>query len=410
MTPAELSRTVLATVHRAVEAGELSAPLPTSVKVEQPRRPGTGDYATGIALQLAGPAARPPRAVAEILRARLATEPGIAGVEIAGPGFLNISLDAGARTGLLAAVLAQGTAYGHGDDLAGTAVELRHPHETRAAVTADALARILRALGADVTAPGPDRPDLAWAVLGVRPSDDVPGAEARAAQRHAAQGREIVRVRPVPVRLTGPHDGPHDDGPAPGSGPQALGDGAPAVSQATPAPGATPAAVLAARLGPDATRWALLRPAGHDHPRITDDLLVQRETNPLFRVRYAHARARALVRNAADLGFAPDPAAPDPAAGHRAHQDSAAALLSALAEYPAVLRSAARHRAPDRLARHLVVLADAFFRFHDTCAVLPRGGEKPEAAHRVRTALAQAAGTVLAGGLHLLGITAPDML
>lgn len=386
MTPAELSRTVLATVHRAVEAGELSAPLPAIVKVEQPRRPGTGDYATGIALQLAGPAARPPRTVAEILRARLATEPGIAGVEITGPGFLNISLDADAHRGLLATVLAQGIAYGHGDDLAGTALELRHPHETRAAVTAGALVSILGALGADATVSGPQGPDPAWDVLGVRSPD---GAHA-----HDERHREIVRVRPVPVRLDDEQDGP--------GGPSSI------------------AAVLAGRLGSDAARWALLRPAAHDHPRISDDLLVQRETNPLFRVRYARSRARALVRNAADLGFAPDPAAEAPgadrsAAGHRAHapaqQETATAqLLAALAAYPRVLRSAARHRAPDRLARHLVVLADAFFRFHDACAVLPRGGEKPEAAHRVRTALAQATGTVLTGGLHLLGITAPDLL
>ncbi|MCM2578179.1 ArgS-related anticodon-binding protein NrtL [Streptomyces meridianus] len=398
MTPAELSRTVLATVHRAVEAGELSAPLPTSVKVEQPRRPGCGDYATGIALQLAGPAARPPRTVAEILRARLAAEPGIAGVEIAGPGFLNISLDAGAHSGLLATVLAPGRAYGHGDDLAGTAVELRYPDETRAAVTADVLARILAALGADVTTSGPDRPDPAWAaLLGVRPPDGAAAAEApvRTVPSRPARHRESVRIRPVPVRLTGSYDGPA----RPGDDSHAVHSNHPGI-----------AALLVDRLGSDAVRWALLRPAAHDHPRITDDLLVQRESNSLFRVRYAHARARALVRNAADLGVPPEPAATgDPAAG-RTEGPAVTALLGALAEYPTVLRSAARHRASDRLARHLVVLADAFFRFHDTCAVLPRGEEKPEAAHRVRTALAQGTGTVLAGGLHLLGITAPDML
>ncbi len=58
-----------------------------------------------------------------------------------------------------------------------------------------------------------------------------------------------------------------------------------------------------APLGPDAARWALLYPAPHDRPRITADHLLQRESNPLFRVRYAHARARALGRNAVRLGF-----------------------------------------------------------------------------------------------------------
>ncbi|MBY8847148.1 ArgS-related anticodon-binding protein NrtL, partial [Streptomyces sp. SP2-10] len=62
-----------------------------------------------------------------------------------------------------------------------------------------------------------------------------------------------------------------------------------------------------APLGPDAAQWALLHPAPHDRPRITADHLVQRESNPLFRVRYAHARIRSLSRNAARLGFTAEP-------------------------------------------------------------------------------------------------------
>ena len=72
------------------------------------------------------------------------------------------------------------------------------------------------------------------------------------------------------------------------------------------------------------------------------------------------------------------------------------------------LATAARHRAPDRLARHLVTVADAVLVFQHT--VLPLGDEKPSAAHRARLALAEAAGTVLAGGLSLLGIDAPEHL
>ncbi|MCW7945386.1 arginyl-tRNA synthetase, partial [Streptomyces hygroscopicus] len=153
-----------------------------------------------------------------------------------------------------------------------------------------------------------------------------------------------------------------------------------------------------APLGADAARWALLYPAAHDRPRITADHLLQRESNPLFRVRYAHARARALSRNAARLRF-------DGLPGDVA---DAACLVRALAEYPNVLTQAAAHRAPDRLARHLVVVADALLAFQHT--VLPLGDEKPSAAHRARLALAEAAGTVLAGGLSLLGISAPDYL
>ncbi|OIJ90655.1 ArgS-related anticodon-binding protein NrtL [Streptomyces monashensis] len=164
-----------------------------------------------------------------------------------------------------------------------------------------------------------------------------------------------------------------------------------------------------APLGADAARWALLHPAPHDRPRITADHLVQRESNPLFRVRYAHARVRSLSRNAGRLGFGaePGPLGLDSDTGF----DSGSAsreLLAALVEHPRILAAAATHRAPDRLARHLVTVADAALPFLAT--VLPCGEEKPSAAHRARLALAEAAGTVLAGGLSLLGIDAPEHL
>ncbi|MFD5542545.1 DALR anticodon-binding domain-containing protein, partial [Streptomyces sp. NPDC127079] len=119
------------------------------------------------------------------------------------------------------------------------------------------------------------------------------------------------------------------------------------------------------------------------------------------------------------LGFAADPN--DPPAAPAADTgdlpvapaalvapDAPAALVTALADYPRILTAAATHRAPDRLARHLVTVADAALPFLAT--VLPRGDEKPSAAHRARLALAEATGTVLAGGLSLLGIDAPEHL
>ncbi|MGP3924793.1 ArgS-related anticodon-binding protein NrtL [Streptomyces sp. 8N616] len=385
MTPAELSRTVLCTVRRAVEAGELRAPVPARAVVRRPPRPGCGDYATNIALQLAKGAGRSPRQVAEILRPRIEQAAGVARVDIAEPGFLNITLEDGSDTALVQAVLASGASYGHQPPSSESesyghsdprthrpAVELSFPYDTRAAVTADALARILRARGAtDVTLRCEREPDPVWEELGVTTDTETYGSVSAAdepAVRHV--------IRPVPVKV--------------------------------------PAHDLLRTLGPDATRWALLRPAAHDHPRTAPaQLLAQRESNPLFRVQYAHARARALLRNAADLGIT-DPAAGDPGdpgnPGDKPSLTTFAPLLAALGEYPAVLASAARLRAPDRVARHLEALADAFFRFHDTCPVLPRGDEKPEGPHRARAALAQAAGTVLAGGLHLLGITAPTHL
>ncbi|MFI9118131.1 ArgS-related anticodon-binding protein NrtL [Streptomyces bikiniensis] len=172
--------------------------------------------------------------------------------------------------------------------------------------------------------------------------------------------------------------------------------------------------------GTDAVRWAFLRAAPHDRPLDPGPLLVPHERNPLFRVQYAHSRTRRLLVNARQLGFTPEPGRLDgldqprepgrPGGsgrpGHPRHH--AAPLLGALRDHPLVLLAAARHRAPDRVARHLEAVADALLAFQH--AVLPLGDEKPSAAHRSRLALAEAAGTVLAGGLSVLGISAPDRI
>ncbi|MFI0763899.1 ArgS-related anticodon-binding protein NrtL [Streptomyces melanosporofaciens] len=344
MTPAQLSRTVLHTVRRAVEDDELCVAVPERVKVRTPPRPGCGDYATNVALLLAR-GARDARGegdalvIAEVLRRRLVRAPGIARVDVAAPGFLNITLEGTSHVQLVRAVLSQGLRYGHGDALAGVSVPLGASDEVRAALVAHVVRGLVDATGGVV----------------------VPG--------------EGPVVRAVPV-----------------SGRDLL-----------------------TRLGPDAARWALLRPAGHDLPDLDPGhLLSQREDNALFRVRYAHARTRALMRNAGQFGITPQPqpqSDPDlePATGAYRHP-AEAALLALLADHPRTLEAAARHRAPDRLARQLVALADGFFRFHDACPPLPAGELKPSAVHRSRLALADAAGAVLAGGLHLLGISAPEHL
>ncbi|MFB7464515.1 ArgS-related anticodon-binding protein NrtL [Streptomyces sp. NPDC056224] len=154
---------------------------------------------------------------------------------------------------------------------------------------------------------------------------------------------------------------------------------------------------VVARYGSDAAHWAMLAVPARETPVFSEVLLVQGEASEFFRVRYAHARSRALVRNADQLGFHPE-----------AGDVDAPALLRLLADHPLVLESAAHHRAPERLTRHLVELADALLDFQ--YRVLPQGDEKPSAAHRARLALAEAAGTVLAGGLALLGIDAPTRL
>ncbi|MFD5965418.1 ArgS-related anticodon-binding protein NrtL [Streptomyces sp. NPDC060311] len=403
MTPVELSRTVLHAVRRAVDAGELSVAVPTRAVVAPPGPGGCGDYATSIALQLARPAGQTPFRVAEVLRPYLVGADGITDVVLTGPGFLNISLDrAAAGVGLVGEILRRGARYGYAEQPDGRVVQLHCPHDLRAVVVAEASARLLRSQGALVRVTAEGFED-AWAsVLGV--TVDAVGV---------APAELPVNVRPVPV------------------------------------PASETADLMS--LGRDAGRWALLHPAPHDRPRTGDEHLVQRESNPLFRVRYAHARARAATRNAADLGFTADPdpgpvtgsgsgtptgpvtgsdpgtptgpltvsgsgtptaplpgSAPGTPTAPTPLADAAPALLAALADHPRVLAAAAEHRAPDRLARHLVAVADAAVPFLLT--VLPRGGEKPSAAHRARLALAEAVGAVLAGGLALLGIDAPDHL
>ncbi|WP_069755410.1 ArgS-related anticodon-binding protein NrtL [Streptomyces sp. EN16] len=394
MTPADLSRTVLHAVRRAVDEDALRAPVPARVRVERTRPGGSGDYACAVALQLAGPAALPALEVAAILRERVAAEPGVGRVEITGPGFLSFTLDAPAvgDRAVLDAVREQGLAYGHGDALREEILQFHHAREVRAAVTAHAVRRLVVAQGARVRVSCEEASDPDWARLGVT------------VDAHGTPPVPLTGIRPVPAGVT--------------------------------------AGELLERLGPDAVRWGLLRPAGHDRAALGPELLVQGEANPLFRVRYAHARARALTRGAALLGFTAGHAsyagpAPDgeghaetapgaghaphtPGAGHAQHapyregplpyHGAARPLLDLIADHPGVLLAAARHRAPDRVARQLEAVAHAFFDFHDSCPPLPAGDEKPSAAHRARLALAEAAGTVLAGGLSLLGIRAPEHL
>ncbi|MCE7081791.1 arginine--tRNA ligase [Streptomyces sp. ST2-7A] len=285
MTPAQLSDAVLRSVRHAVRSGELCVAVPGRAGVRRPPH-GDADWSTGIALALAGPAGRPGREVAETLRAHLSATPGVARVEVAGPGFLDIHL-------------------------------------------ADA---------ADVAVLAP------W--LDAPPIDPWPEDPAR-----------------------------------------------------------------------DVARWAAV--AGGDPA----ELLTQREPNPLFTVRWAHARCRALSRGGAAMGLTPalgdgatDAAgAPETATPAEAGRSEVVRLI---AEYPR-LRDALTAaldgegtpgEAGAAVARFLFSLADTFLAAETTTPALPVGEEKPGAVHRVRLAVALATGTVLADGLHRLGVNAPDHL
>ncbi|MFE3994265.1 ArgS-related anticodon-binding protein NrtL [Streptomyces goshikiensis] len=314
MTPADLSRTVVRAVRRAVEEGELPAGtgVPERVVVDRTRPGGVGEYATAVAFQIAKRAGMAPAEVARVIAGMLAGVPGIERVEITGAGFLNFVLAERSAADLVREVRERGARYGFAAP----------DGELRARVVGDAVRRILWSQG--------------------------------------QEGLGGLFVAPLARRDRG----------------------------------------VVAAYGADAAAWAMLAVAPHETAVFSPRLLLQDEAaNEFFRVRYAHARSRALTANAAQLGF---PAEPGPVGGE------GGAVVRGLLDHPLVLEAAAHHRAPERVVRHLVGLADALLDFQ--YRVLPKGDEKPSAAHRARLALAEAAGTVLAGGLALLGIDAPDCL
>jgi arginyl-tRNA synthetase len=161
VTPAKLAETVLAAAHAVFAARGLDrAALPESTVVERPRNPEHGDYASTLALQVTKKVGVPPRELAAALADELTRAPGVKSVEIAGPGFLNIRLDPAAAGELAREVVQAGDRYGHSDRLAGQRLNLEfvsanptgpvHIGGVRWAAVGDALARLLRAAGAQV--------------------------------------------------------------------------------------------------------------------------------------------------------------------------------------------------------------------------------------------------------------------
>src|SRR6266545_4720545 len=138
-----------------------SAALPATTSVERPRNPEHGDYASTLALQLGKKVGKAPRELAAAIADKLRQADGIKDVEIAGPGFLNIRLDAGAAGEMVGVIVAEGSRYGHGTQLAGQKINLEfvsanptgpiHLAHTRWAAVGDALHRIFTAAGATVT-------------------------------------------------------------------------------------------------------------------------------------------------------------------------------------------------------------------------------------------------------------------
>ncbi|NBU32587.1 MAG: arginine--tRNA ligase [Actinobacteria bacterium] len=171
---------------------------------------------------------------------------------------------------------------------------------------------------------------------------------------------------------------------------------------------------LVEEVGVDAARYSLIRyPV--DSPLTLDlDLLIQRTNdNPVYYVQYAHARIASVLRNAAELGII----GADPSLWNSADFDPSllthereGQLLGLLADYPRVVTSAGELREPHRIARHLEEVATGYHRFYDACRVLPQGDEPATELTIARLWLCAAARQVIANGLDLLGVSAPQRM
>jgi len=157
----QLTRVITEAIARAISSGEIQGNLPDTVPLERPKNRDHGDYATSIALQLAKAAGKNPREVALILQKQIGTTPLISAVDIAGPGFLNFTLNRASQANLVASIIESGAIYGQGNSLAGVRINLEfisanptgplHLGHTRWAAVGDALGRVLSAAGADVS-------------------------------------------------------------------------------------------------------------------------------------------------------------------------------------------------------------------------------------------------------------------
>jgi arginyl-tRNA synthetase len=549
VTPVELAEAVRAAVAACAAAGEFAVEVPADVVVERPKNPEHGDYATNVAMRLAKAAAKPPRLLAEAIAARLREVRGIERVDVAGPGFLNITLGAGSLGELARAIVTAGEDYGRGDALAGQRVNLEfvsanptgpiHLGGTRWAAVGDALARVMTACGADVTREyyfndhGAQidkfaRSLLAAALHEAPPEDgyggsyiaeiaaDVVAANPDVLSRSREDAQEIFRHDGVELMFTQIKQSLHEfgvdfdvyfhensvhDSGAVDKAVSALkesgalyfqdgawwlrssewgddkdrvvikSDGVPAyiagdiayfadkrargfdlcvyllgadhhgyigrLRAAAAALGDDPNTVevligqlvklvkggdevrmskragtvvtmedLVDAVGVDAARYSLERSSIDQELVIDLDLIVKHTNdNPVYYVQYAHARTCNAKRNAAEVGIVLDVFRPE-----LLTHPLESVLLTALGEFPRVVATAAELRAPHRVARYLEDLAGHYHRWYDACRIMPKGAEPIEDVNRTRAWVNDATRTVLANGLGLLGVTAPERM
>ena len=550
MTPADLAE-LLKTVAAAVltEHGLDSAALPATVTIERPRNPEHGDYATNLALQLGKKVGANPRELAGWLATALTEADGIASAEVAGPGFVNLRIEASAQGVIVNNVIDAGANYGHSEALKGHHINLEfvsanptgpiHIGGTRWAAVGDALGRLLSTQGAEVVREyyfndhGAQIDRFTNSLIAAAKDEPAPqdgyagdyikeiAAQVLAKDPDAVtlpddEMRETFRAIGVDLMFSHIKQSLHDFGTdfdvythedsmhTSGRVDQAIAklrqagsiyekdgavwlhttdfgddkdrvviksDGAPAYVAAdiayyldkrergfdlciymlgadhhgyiarlkaiATALGEDPATVevligqmvnlvrdgvpvrmskragtvitlddLVEAIGVDAARYSLIR-SSVDTPIDIDLALWSSASNenPVYYVQYAHARLSALARNAAELGIV----------GSTDHlelltHEKEGTLIRNIGEFPRVLKTAAALREPHRVSRYLEELAGDYHRFYDSCRVLPLGDEAPTELHAARLALCQATRQVIANGLGILGVSAPERM
>ena len=160
MTPEELSKKIKESLESLIASQKLEVSVIPEIKIERPKSKDHGDFSSNIALMVAKPAGKNPRDVAQLLVDDLSKNPGIKKVEIAGPGFLNFTLDSASLGELARTIIDQSDKYGHTDLLKGETINIEfisanptgplHLGHTRWAAVGDAIARVLAASGAKV--------------------------------------------------------------------------------------------------------------------------------------------------------------------------------------------------------------------------------------------------------------------
>jgi arginyl-tRNA synthetase len=162
----KVAEVLLKALEIAKNNGLLNCDLPSQITLDRPKNRDHGDYATSISLNLAKAANLQPRVIAEVIVKSLTdndllTGAGISKVEIAGPGFINLTLDSASQGAIVIQILTEGKKYGSGKSLAGKKINLEfvsanptgplHLGHTRWAAVGDSLGRVLSAAGAEVS-------------------------------------------------------------------------------------------------------------------------------------------------------------------------------------------------------------------------------------------------------------------